>query len=177
MAVGKQINSFAFDVTGNPKMAAFKTFELVDNTISCSINYSPTGSSVSAMWQRLLEAKGPSAGPEYQVAYQKAKKALYVNFDQNQHSQLYNDYIEKKCALEQKKVQMKNKCKEEYGDGWEEYFKDCVKASKEYIEFQELAALVEPHLDAIKIWNHGPLVRVLDHIKKGMVNKIIARYH
>ena len=55
MTVGKKLSSCDYDITNeHAKLAAYNTFELVNETISCSTNYTPNGSWVSTMWKRLL---------------------------------------------------------------------------------------------------------------------------
>ena len=95
MAVGKQLSFSDYDITGNAELAAQKTFELVNSTIACATNYSPTGSSVSLMWERLLQGKGPKAGPEHRPAFEKAKSVLFKNYDQNNCTELYQGYLDK----------------------------------------------------------------------------------
>ena len=167
MAVGKQLGYFDYDITaGHEELAAQKSFELVNNTISCATNYSSKGS-VSMMWERLLQGKGPRAGPEHQPAFEKARRALFVDYDKKKPTKLYQDYCDKEIALEQMKIELEDKCQEKYGDQWKVNYERRLKVSKEHIEFERAAAVVKPHLDAIEIWEHGPLVRNLNHMKQG----------
>lgn len=167
MAVGQQLCSSDYDVTGNAKMAAFNTFELVNNTISCSTNFCAAGSTVSFMWEHLQLGTGPSAGPQQQADFYKAKEALYVDYVKSKRTKLYDEYLEKKQAREEKKIQVKTYCKNNHGDRWEEYYREGFNASTENIEFQDLAAEVIPHLNAIEVWRHGPLVHITTHIRQG----------
>ena len=55
MTVGKKLSSCDYDITNeHAELAAHNTFELVNETISCSTNHTPNGSLVSTMWKRLL---------------------------------------------------------------------------------------------------------------------------
>ena len=169
MAVGQQLSSSDYDITaGHDKLAAQKTFELVNHTIPCATNYSPKGMLVSVMWERLLQGKGPSAGPEHQPAFEKAKHALFVDYTRNQPTQLYQDYLDKEIALKQKKFQIEEECRNKYGDQWKSNFDKRLEASKEHTEFQHVAEVVQCHLKAIEVWEHGPLVHNLNHMKQGM---------
>ena len=52
----KQICSYEYSIDkDNEKSAAHNTFQLVNDTISCATNYSPTGSWISEMWEKLAE--------------------------------------------------------------------------------------------------------------------------
>ena len=174
MAVGQQLSSSDYDITaGHAELAAHKTFELVNHTIPCATNYSSKGSSVSVMWERLLQGKGPRAGPEHQPAFEEAKRVLFVDYDKNKPTELYQGYLDKEIALKQKEFQIEEECREKYGDQWRVNFDKKSQVSKEYIEFQCAAKVVQPHLDAIEIWRHGPLVHNLNHMKQG--TKIILQ--
>ena len=77
MAAGQQLSSFDFEITHkHAKLADQKAFELVDRTLSCGTNYSPTGSSVSGKWERLLEEARPRAGRAPQPAFENTMHAL-----------------------------------------------------------------------------------------------------
>ena len=167
MAVG-QLNSFDYDIThGHAELAAQKTFELVNHTIPCATNYSPKGSLVSVMWERLLRGKGPRVGPEHQPAFEKARDALFVDYDKHKPTKLYQDYLDGEIALKQKEFQIEDECQNKYGDQWKVNFDERLKVSKEYKEFQRAAEVVQPHLDAIEVWKHGPLVHKLNHMRQG----------
>ena len=169
MAVGQQLSSFDFDIAaGHAELAAQKTFELVNHTVSCATNYSPKGTLVSVMWERLLQGTGPKAGPEHQAAFEKAKRTLFVNYTTHKPTALYQGYLDKEIALKQKELQLEDECQEKYGDQWKVNFDKRLKLSKEYIEFQRAADVVKPHLDAIEVWKHGPLVHNLNQMRQGM---------
>ena len=164
MAVGQQLSSSDFDIThGNAELAAQKTFELVNHTISCATNYSPKGSSISEMWERLLQGK---AGSEYHPAFEEAKRVLFVDYDKHKPTELYQGYLDKEIALKKKEQQIKKECQKD-GDQMESNFNERLQVSKEYIEFQRAAKVVQPHLDAIEVWKHGPLVYQLNYLKQG----------
>ena len=168
MAVGQQLSSFDYDITsGHAELAAQKMFELVNHTIPCGTNYSSGGSLVSVMWERLLQGKGPRAGPEHQPAFEKAKRALFVDYDNHKPTELYQNYLDKEIALKQKELQMKDECQNQYGDQWKVKFDEKLQVSKEYIEFQRAVDVVKPYMDDIEVWKHGPLVHNLNHMKQG----------
>ena len=168
MAVGQQISPFEYRATdGNAQLAAQKTFELVNHTIPCATTYSPNGSLISGLWERLLQEEGPKAGEEHQPAFEEAMHALFGGNDQSKHTKLYQDYLDKKIALNQKKLQIKKECQKEYGDHWESNFNDNLQLSKEYTEFEDVSNLVQPHLDAIEVQKHGPLVHKLKQMEQG----------
>ena len=167
MAVGEILSSADYSITdGHAELAAKNTFQLVDHTIACAINCSK-GSPISTMWTRLLQGRGPRAGPEEQPAFAEAKRALYVDYDKKLPTELYKEYRVKEHALMQKELQIEDELREKYGDQWKVYFDKRLKASKEYLDFQYASEEVKPHLDAIKIWIHGPLVHDLDSLKQG----------
>ena len=77
MAVGQQLSSFDYCITHeHAKLADQKMFELLDRTLSCGTNYSPTGSSVSGKWERLLKEARPRAGHEAQPAFEDTMHGL-----------------------------------------------------------------------------------------------------
>ena len=163
MAVGEILSSADYSIAdGHAELAAKNTFQLVDRTIACAINCSK-GSSISEMWKRLLRKKGPKPGPEEEPAFQKAKLALFVDYDKNLPTKLYKEYHDKEDALKQKEHQIDCGSQKNYGD----QRKVNLKTSKEYSDFQRVAERVKHHLDAIKVWEHGPLVHDLDHMKQG----------
>ena len=169
MAVGQQLSSSDYDITcGHAELAAQKTFELVNHTIPCATNYSSRGSSISVMWERLLQGKGPRAGPEHQPAFEKARHALFLDYTRHKPTELYQDYLDKEIALKQKEFQIEEECRNMYGDQWKVNFDKRLQVSKEYIEFERIAEVVQPHLDAIEVWEHGPLVHNLNHMRQGM---------
>ena len=168
MAVGQQISPFEYRTTdGNEQLAAQKTFELVNHTIPCATTYSPNGSSISGLWKRLLQEEGPKAGEEHRPAFEEAMVALFGGYDKSKHTDLYQDYIDKENALNEKKRKIKDECQKEYGDHWESNFNDNLQLSKEYTEFQHAFNLVKPHLDDIEVWQHGPLVHKLKKMEQG----------
>ena len=65
---------------------------------------------------------------------------------------------------------MEDECRKKHFDQWEIHFDKGLKASKEYMEFQQVAEVVQPHLDAIKVWKGGPLVHNLNHMKQGTIS-------
>ena len=167
MAVGQQLSSFDYDITaGHAELAAQKIFELVNYTIPCATNCSSKGSLVSVMWERLLQGEGPRAGPKQQPAFEKAKNVLFMDYDKNKPTELYQDYLDKKIALNQKELQIKDEYQKD-SDRWKGNFNERLQLSKEYTEFQHVAQVVKPHLDAIEVWEHGPLFRNLNHMKQG----------
>ena len=119
------------------------------------------------MWERLLQGKGPSAGPGHQPAFEKAKDALFVDYTKNKPTELYQGYLDKEIALKQKEFQIEEECLNKYGDQWKFNFDKRLQASKEHIEFQRVAKVVQPHLKAIEVWEHGPLVHNLNHMRQG----------
>ena len=168
MAVGQKLSSCDYDVTaGHDKLAAQKTFELVNHTISCATNYSPKGSPVSVMWERLLQGNGPRPGPEHQPAFEKARHALFMDYTRDKPTELYQGYLDKEVALKQKELELERESQKSYGDQWKVNFDKSLKASKEYLEFQRVAEVVKPHLDAIAVWKHGPLVHNLNNMRQG----------
>ena len=168
MAVGQQLSSFEYGITyDNAELAAQKTFELVNHTIACATTYSPKGSSISGMWERLLQEEGPKVGEELRPAFEEARDALFVEYNKNKCTELYQDYLDKEIALNQKELQIKEECQKDHGDQWESNFNDKLQHSKEYIEFQHAAKVVQPHLDVIEVWQHGPLVHKLKQLKQG----------
>ena len=174
MAVGQKLSYCDYDVTaGHAELAAKNTSQLVDHALACATTYSSKGS-VSRMWEGLLDEKGPKAGPDEQSAFQEAKKALYKDYNKNEHTALYEDYLIKSFALKQTELQIQRELKEKDGDQWKVNFNETLNASKEYCEFQQVAELVEPHLDAIKVWQHGPLVHQLNRLKQG--SKLATHY-
>ena len=169
MAVGQQLCPAEYAITyGNTKLAAQKTFELVDHTIACATTYSPKGSSISKMWERLLQEDGPKAGKEHKPAFEKARDALFANYEEDKHKKLYQDYLDKKIALKQKKDQIKTECLKSYGDQWESNFNEKLQNSKEYIEFESAAKVVQPYLNAIEVWEYGPLGHRLRQMRQGI---------
>ena len=167
MAVGQHLSSSDYDIThGNEKLAAQKTFELVNHTIPCATNYCPTGSLISTMWERLPQERGPKAGPSERAAFEQAKRKLFVNYDQHKPTELYQGYLDKEIDLKKKEQQIREECQND-GDQWERNFDEKLQSSKEYIEFQHAAEVVKPHLDDIEVWKHGPLVHKLRHIEQG----------
>jgi len=168
MAFGQQLSHSDYDISMNTEMAAYKTFQLLDNAILCGTNYNATGSPISLMWEKLLQGKGPNPGPQHQAAFEKARKLLYVEYRNDRKTKLYQNYLTEKNALEQKKIKLQDECRKKYGDQWKAKFDREFNACKENIEFQVLAAEVEPHLKAIEEWEQGPLVHVLKPIKQGI---------
>ena len=168
MAVGQHLCPFEYGVTyDNAELAAQKSFELVNRTIACATTYCPKGSSISGMWERLLEEKGPKAGKEHKPAFEKARDALFVKYKDNKLTKLYQDYRDKEVAMKDKKLQIKEECQND-GDQWESKFKEKFENSKEYIEFEHAAKVVEPHLEAIEVWEQGPLFHKLKQMKQGI---------
>jgi len=167
MAVGQQLSYFDYDVCKNTKMAAYNTYQLVNSTIACGTNHNTAGSSISLMWERLLQGKGPGAGQKHRPAFEEAKETLYVEYPKRKN-ELYEKYLTKKNALEQKKVKMQDDCKKKYGNQWKANFEREFNGCIENNEFQDLKASVEHHLKAIEVWEHGPLFHILNPIKKGI---------
>ena len=167
MAVGQQLSSSDYDIDDQYSLAAHYTFQLVDHIISCATNYTPTGSLISRMFERLLRQKGQTAGPDHQPAFEKAKNVLYADYDTRQITELYQDYLDKEIALKQNKIIMKQEFQIKYGDQWQSNFNKWLQHSKEYIEFQRAAEVVQPHLDAVEVWKHGPLVHKLNQMRQG----------
>ena len=173
MAVGHTINCSTYDITGNAAMAACKTFELVDSAISCAVNYSPTGSSISYLWQTLCNAKGPRADSQHQPAFEEAKKALYKNFGKRERSKFYNDYCEKKEVIKEK---IQKECKQQHGEDWEVHWADYFDkkySSKEYEEIHELGKVIQRHSDAIDVWLDGTLAPDINRIKESALQNIV----
>ena len=168
MKVGKQLHSSDYGITHeHADLAAENTFQLVNRTIACAANYSPTTSRISRMWERLLDQKGPKAGPNEQPAFEEAKRKLFVDYDKHKPTELYQDYLDKEIALKQKEIQIEDECENRYGDQWKAKYDRRLQGSKEYIELQRAAKVVQPHLDAIEVWQHGPLVHELNQMKQG----------
>ena len=167
MAVGQQLCPSEYAITyGNTELAAQNTFELVNHTIACATTYSPKGSSISKMWERLLQEEGPKAGEEHKQAFEKARDELFAKYKEKKPKKLYQDYLDKEIALNEKKLQIRGECQND-GDQWESNFKEKLQHSKEYIEFEHAAKVVQPHLDAIEVWEHGPLVHKLRQMRQG----------
>ena len=168
MAVGQQLCPSEYAITyGNTELAAQKTFELVNHTISCATTYSPKGSSISKMWERLLQEEGPKAGKEHKQGFEKARDVLFTKYKERRPTKLYQDYLDKEIALNQKKLQIKEECQKSDGDQWESNFNEKFQNSKEYIEFESAAKVVQPNLDAIEEWECGPLVHKLKQMRQG----------
>ena len=79
MAVGKQLSSCDYDIThGHAELAAQKTFKLVNHTIACATNYSPNGSLVSVMWERLLQNQEKKPKETMPVDLNHMKQCMYA---------------------------------------------------------------------------------------------------
>ena len=165
MSLGQQLYYSDYDL--HNKFAAKNMFERVNCTISCATNYSPKASSVSKMWETFLREKGPTAGPDHEPAFEKAKRALFLDYDKHKLTELHQDYLDKEIALKQKEFEIEEECRDKYGDQWKVKFDKKLKVSREYIEFRRSAEVVQPHLDAIEVWKHGPLVLEYRRMKKG----------
>ena len=167
MAVGQQLCPSEYAITyGNTELAAQKTFELVNHIIACTTTYSPKGSSISKMWERLLQEEGPKAGEKHKPAFEKAKEALFADYKEKKRKKLYQNYVDKEIALKQRKLQIKEECQKNDGDQWESNFNEKFQNSKEYIEFERAAKVVQPNLHAIEIWEHGLLVHKLRQMRQ-----------
>ena len=92
-------------------------------------------------------------------AFEKARDALFAT------KKLYKDYLDKEIALNQKKLQIKDECQKHVQ--WESNFNEKLQHSKEFIEFERAGKVVQPHLDAIEVWEHGPLVHKLRQLRQG----------
>jgi len=168
MAVGEQLLHTDYHVKSGKK-AAHATFKLVDKAIACGTNYSYTGSKVSLKWKQLLyEGKGPSAGPQQQDAFEKAKRALFINYQDKVRSKLYEDYIKKRNAYLSKKVDMEFECQDKYGDRWQVFYDKKFPVTQEYLDYQDAHKQIGPLLRALDEWDYGPLAGVLRPIKEGM---------
>jgi len=168
MATGQRLDYSDYDVSGNARLAAYKTFELLDNGISCAANYSVTGSRISTKYEQLLtQGKGPNAGPQQQAAFEKAKSALYKVYD-TEHTDYYEDYLNKEKAVLQKRNQMESEYQEQYGDKWKSKFDKDFAVTDEYLDFKPKQQEVAPHLKALNEWRYGPLADTLVPMRKGM---------
>ena len=138
---------------GNAKIAEMNTFELTDRCIACGTNYNPTGAKISLLWDQLLNyGKGPPAGPELEPAFKNAR------------DRLYKAYI-------QTSIKMKYEYQEKYGDDWEKFYDEGIRATPEYKTWEKLNKEVTPLLKAINEWVYGPLQsRVIEPMRMGTTN-------
>ena len=151
MAMGKSLLYSDYSLTNdNEKVAANNTFELTDTCVECATNYNPTGSNISLLVKQLLTAgKGPQAGPEQQAAFEQARKALYKVWDTRTPTPFYQSYIDANSAYQLKRITMKYKYQEKYGDNWQAIFDEAIKATPEYLTWDRLHKDVAPLLKAI----------------------------
>lgn len=168
MAVGQQLLYSDYDVSGNVKVAAYNTYELLNKTAKCGTNYTPGDSRISLKWKQLLyEGKGPNAGPQQQAAFEKARAVLYIDYANKKHTKLYEDYLDKKAARDMKKVEMEFDYQDKYGDRWQVRFDKMFPITRENQQFENLDREIRPYLRAIDEWTYGPLAGVLIPIKEG----------
>jgi len=169
MRTGQQLLYADYDVSGDPDIASYNTFKLVDETVNVAPAFTPSGSNISNLWQQLLDGgKGPNPGPAEKTAFEKARKVLYKRYPEEK-SEYYIEYIDKKFKLEDKRYDLEKKMKDEYGDDWEAYLEERLKRTREYYEYSEIETRVKPHLQAIDAWDYGPLKDTIVPFKEGTV--------
>ena len=80
MEVGKRLCHSDYSIThGHADLAAHNTFQLVDCSISCATNYTPNGSSISAMWKKLLLNQEGSGETTHADDLSDLKRGIYVD--------------------------------------------------------------------------------------------------
>ena len=126
------------------------------------------------MWSQLLGGSGPSAGPQQQAAFQKARKILYKQYP-SEKTAFYNEYDTKEDKMLDVKRDLKEKMKEKFGDDWEVHLDEELKDTKEYRAFQDISERVEPYLKAIKEWEKGPLFETIAPLEEGTVHSYAQR--
>ena len=167
MATGQKLLYSEYDINDVPEWASYKTFELVDNAIPCATNYSATGSRISIKWEQLLtQGTGPSAGPQQQVAFEKAKKVLYDKYN-TKRSEFYEEYLQKERAFRKKEVQMQLEFQEKYEDEWKSHFDKEFPVTDECMHYDAIRETVTPYLKAIDEWEQGPLASTLNPMREG----------
>ena len=57
--------------------------------------------------------------------------------------------------------------KERYGDDWEVHFDEEFKETTEYIQFKDIEDRIEPHIQAIRDWEKGPLDVTIAPLEEG----------
>jgi len=176
MATGQRLLFSDYNVSGNAGLAAYRTFELLDNGIPCATNYSVTGTQLSTKWEQLLnEGKGPNAGPQQQAAFEKAKSALYKVYD-TEHTDYYENYLNKEKAVRKKRVEMEHEYQDQYGDKWKSRFDKDFAVTDECMDFQPLHKDVAPHLKAIEEWRYGPLAGTLAPMRQGTYSVVTLEF-
>ena len=176
MRTGQQLLYSDYDVSGDMDVAAYNTFQLVNETLSCAPIYTPNGSNISTMWSQLLiGGRGPNAGPQQQAAFDKARKILYKSYP-SEKTTFYTEYDTKLGELLDKKKDLKKEMKDEYGDDWEVNFDEQLEETKEYRAFQDIEKRVGPHVKAIREWEKGPLANTIAPLEEGIVHIHINIY-
>jgi len=166
MRPGQQLLSSDYDITGFADKAAYKTFELVNQAVPCATVYTPNQNNISTLWNTLLTTgKGPSAGPEYQAAYEKAKGVLYQKYPTIKTT-YYQDYEDKKDQLNAKKSALKRELQDKYDD-WEVRYQEALEAMPEYYQVNRLKKIIEPLEMDIKVWVQGPIAKTLAPFQEG----------
>ena len=164
MSTGMSLDSADYDVT-NPK-ASYNTSVLVDNTLRCSINYEPTLSHVSTLWELLLNnGKGPNPGPSDKEAFENAKRLLYFDYSKLTRSKLYDQYYEKQDKCRKAKQKLENDLKKQYGDSWMDEFDKQWPTRPALIEYKDIQKKVEPLIAAIDVWENGTLYSTIKPLK------------
>jgi len=170
MRTGQQLLYSDYDVSGDQDVAAYNTFQLVNETLSCAPIYTPNGSNISTMWSQLLiGGRGPRAGPQQQAAFEKARKILYKSYP-SEKTAFYTEYDTKENELSAVKKDLKEKMEEKYGDDWEVHFDEELEETKEYKAFQDIEERVGPHVQAIREWEKGPLAGTMAPLEEGIVH-------
>jgi len=170
MSIGQQLLYSDYDVSGDQDIAAYNTFQLVDETLSCAHIYTPNGSNISAMWKQLLfRGRGPRAGPQQQAAFEKARKILYKSYP-SEKTAFYIEYDTKQNELSAVKKDLKEKMEEKDGDDWEVHFDEELEETAEYRAFQDIEEWVGIHVQAIREWEKGPLAGTMAPLEEGTVH-------
>jgi len=169
MTTGMSLDSADYDIT-NPK-ASYNTSLLVDNALRCGVNYDPTLSHVSTLWELLLRTgKGPNPGPSDKEAFENARKLLYFNYSDGIKSKLYDEYIEKKDECSRARLRFENFLQKKFGDSWIDEFDKRWPNRPEPKAFQEIQKKVEPLITAINVWENGTLYATLKPLQDSMFN-------
>ena len=167
MRPGQQLLYSDYDVSCDVDIAAYNTFQLVNETLACSLIYTPNGSNISTMWEHIFHGKGPSPGPEHKEAFEKARKHLFKKYP-DEKSKFYIEYDTKQQELIETRKKLKDTMKQDHGDDWEVSFDEELKETMEYIQFKAIEDRIAPHLQAIREWEKGPLDATIAHLEEGM---------
>ena len=166
MRPGQQLLYSDYDITGDEDRAAYNTFQLVNETLACSLIYTPNGSDISTMWEHIFSGKGPIHCQEHKAAFEKASKLLFRKYP-DEKTKFYIEYDAKQQNLIEIRQKLKEEMKEKYGDDWEVHFDEELKETTEYIQFKDIEDRIEPHVKAIRDWEKGPLDTTIAPLEEG----------